>query len=346
MFLIGGYIMIRIPVSIQERAYVGAGAMNLKELTQLRAQSVQRENPRHQKAEDFLYQGLAALQYAHETGYTRPEMLKQACVWLIEAMKANRSDTRPCIALAFLFMIIEDHATALEYLQLVLTAEPHNVFALALKETLQEQLLSKQSRQPHSGQATASATSGLAQDAADQEDVDFDQLYEHTRREILAAAHELMTAPQPVAGATPQHVARLRAVRLRGHQLLQDFQQQLEELEQEIDTSALSRLLKPFEVHVRASERLLLLSERSVGLLERITALRQEVLGTSLPVDSETVKQAEQVLETWLDSCDAFADELEALESEELALEPVLSHYEDLIAQVEKYREALDDGIL
>lgn len=310
--------------------------MNLKELSQLRAQGDVLSQRRHAEASENYEVGLRAFVRAANSDFRDKAALHEAFdIWL-EAIRTHRQNPKPYIGIGYIFMLLGDTRNAVTYFKSALSIEPNNPDAQLYLENLQSLAAPKQ---PISTSPSV-PRSGIHQPHTDEE---YDALYEQTESLIYSHIRVSMGLPPPEPTADKHRQAQLEQILSEQNDNMLEIQSRLEILDQEIDISPLQQQLRPFEALLRRYRRAL-----------EITAVFQEMthqLQQGLDMVSELEKAfklegripKQQVLETLLDQCDACADQLEDYERQNISIMAVSELYERFVSAVSSLQEALDE---
>ncbi|PKL75634.1 MAG: hypothetical protein CVV27_14350 [Candidatus Melainabacteria bacterium HGW-Melainabacteria-1] len=296
---------------------------------------------RQSASEANLFQGIACLEKFQQDGFGDLDLLKLACRQLIQAMKANSLDDRPCLALAYTFLLIEDYETAGEYLGLAREIDRNNPLNAALGETMAElKRLPDETEQKIPVLAEIPSTGEAA--------LDYDALYDEVEASIVKQVHALMQQPPPKPSLNPTQVKQLEHL----YQQLQNNHQaicrQIAVVDREIDVSELRVKLKPFEASLQRYEKALLASEQLKSLRNELDQELQKIEQASQTADAATdpgdIPVLEQTLESLLDHCDAYADQLDALHTSGVEISAIEPLYNNVLQNVEELRETLEDA--
>ncbi|PKL75400.1 MAG: hypothetical protein CVV27_15595 [Candidatus Melainabacteria bacterium HGW-Melainabacteria-1] len=317
----------------------------LQQLDALSKLSGTRDMQRHQRAQDQLVEGMKLLQRAHDEGFTQPLRLQQACSLLIEAIKQRRGDIRPYLGLAYIFMLLEDHAQAQKYVRQALTLEPDNPLVRSFQARIAEDHQRIAARRQTLRHSPGPSAASIA--AADQ-GLDYDALYETAQSEIRKLLRELMLAGLSAPVSNARGIAALeqrQAAQQAGHQAILA---QLKIVDEDIDTADLVRLLKPVEAHLRRSQQVIELSKQLQSLAARLredielaAQICEEARGTQDPADLEVL---EENLEALLDNADGYAQSIEELQQQHQQLADIETLYAQLQEQIESYQDALEEA--
>lgn len=333
------------------------------QLSALASLSDTRNQQRQGQAEKHLNKGLALLQKAHDEGFRHPLRLQEAAASLIEAIKFNRGETRPYLAMAYVFLLLEDHSMAQKYVHQALTVEPDSdqvrLFQARIAEDYRRVAERRQSAR--TAQTAASAPAGAAfepsravsslpqkaQSDFDLLNFDFDARYDAAEARLRHLLREVMTAGALAPVSEPRELSAIHQPAQKQKQGYETILQELKVIETEIDCSDLRRLLRPIESHLKRAEQVFAISQELLLLKTKIreeTALVgqlcQEAAATQDPADVEVL---EENLEAFLDNADGYGRTIERLE----AREPLLGDMRQVLGQlnerIETYQEALEE---
>lgn len=326
-----------------------------QQLEALSKLSSSRDQQRHGQSEHQLSDGMALVEQAQAEGFTQPGLLQQAASLLTEAIRRNRSDIRAYLGMAYIFLLLEDHALAQKYVHQALQLQPQNALVRAFQTRIGEdyQRVAQRRQQLRNTPASVHSATGSASDAGQPSRIatgdsdDIDTLYDQTEAGIRQMLRELMLAgiPQPVADTAGIHkLEQALATHRDNHS---QIMHQLRQIEAELDTSDLMRLIKPIEAHhqrysqvIAFSQVLKGLKDRLVTELEQVKEIIEEARSTQDPADIEVL---EENLEALLDNADAFAQEIETLQKQNYPLAGLEDLYEQLQERLETYQDALEE---
>lgn len=294
----------------------------------LKSQSNQLSSRRQEDAETALYEGLAALELALEHELAHPEILKHACTRLIDAVRLNHRDERPCLALAFLFLAIEDTETAQEYLHVARQIDYENPLALALDAML------KEIRSEVSVPAEPTLPGAFNLDSAN---LDYDQLYDQLEAQINAQIAWLVAQPPPEASLQQERIQLYEKLVHSLSEQHQAIQTQMAIVDEEIETGDLVQRLRPLEQRLQRYRLVLQQSQTLEQLQTRITEQIARVQGQLVKPTSDFS------MDELFDCCDAFADQLDVFEQQGMPITLVTDAYTRLTVLAEQLQEFLDD---
>jgi hypothetical protein len=295
----------------------------------LKNQSNQLSSRRQEDAESALYEGLASLELALEHELTRPDILKHACTRLIDAVRLNHRDERPCLALAFLFLAIEDTETAQEYLHVARQIDYENPLALALEAMLKEMR--------SEGPAAPPEPTVLNRVPQDAQELDYDQLYDQLEAQINAQIAWLVSQPPPEASLQQGRIQLYeKLVHSLGEQH-QAIQTQMAIVDQEIETGDLVQRLRPLEQRL---QRYRLVLQQSQTLERLHLDISAEIARVQAQIKRPTPDFG---MDELFDRCDAFADQLDVCEQQGMPIALVTDAYTRLTTLAEQLQEILDE---
>jgi len=326
--------------------------MHLSMLQAMGQQAEQLKNRRAEGAEDFFQQGIHWLQRAETEGFTQSEALPEACKALIQAIKSQRTDPRPYLALAYIYLILGDLNSALDYVRPVLEQEATHPVALELKQQIQAETEAQlQQRRAPAATPSGPALRGLNEMGALQDlaDADLDLVYEQLRQALYGLVKEVMELPFPELAVTPAALKDLQALQHTFTQRVGHLHSQIEALDEEMEVQDLRLLTRPLQTQSRRLEQLILSSQSAIDLLEQITAdqelVVQVIQETQQTQDPEDIPVLEENIDALFDNLAAYQRQLDSLKQAKLAvaaLETAFSQLSDLIQTLE---DRVDDAV-
>jgi len=298
---------------------------------ELQAQSQGLNQRRQHTAGQHYEAGLKYFDVAVQSQFQDKQALQQALQEWIQAIRHNRRDPAPCVAVGFLFILLGEQRQALLYLKAAQQIDPQHADAARFLELLQ--------RPPQASMGTSQAVAVAASVVPPTEDpdLDYDSLYDQTEALIQQQIAALTAAPPPVAGTDKQSY---QALKLQYQQLKtsQDLiHSQLGTLEQEIDCHDLRQRLSPIEKRLQHFADILLASQAFASLAKDLKSETQQVQDF-LAGDVHAAP-----LEHLLDRCDELADALEALEQQGHQIRELEGFYQQLTHALEKLQDRLDE---
>lgn len=299
--------------------------MDFKALQQLQTQNL---GARRQAEAIKLYQqGLEAFAQATASRFRDKQALRNAFDKWMDALKQHRQNPDPYIGLGYIFLILNDHRAALMYFKSAQGIQPDHPDAALLIQYLVD-LTSGRAPQPPAGLPAGSDGS------------DYDALYD--RAEQLLDLHLRQLRQLPGLKPSPHADERQQQEQICADQgqLVAEVKQMLKTLAVEIDTSELEKQLAVLETALR---RLQTVKEASASFAR----LAQEMQACSAEADRALAKVpmpgAEALIESLLDRCDAFADQLDELENRRHDITALKPYYDELVESLNALQDKLDE---
>ncbi|MEZ0372145.1 MAG: hypothetical protein ACAI44_23855 [Candidatus Sericytochromatia bacterium] len=315
-----------------------------------------RNQQRQSASEKQLAKALGLLQQAHDEGFRQPLRLQEAAGQLVEAIKLRRTDVRPYLGLAYVFMLLEDHAMAQKYVHQALQLEADNPLAKKFQERIAvdyqrvAQRRQQQRSQPHKQMPAPDVTGSKPVPASTSpiESFDFDALFEVTESRIRQLVRELMLAGMPGPADEAKGMSVLQQRLEKHRQAHTTILSELKVIDAEIDCSDLERLLKPVEAHLKRLEQVITVSQQLIALRSRIKdeveVVEQICEETRNCQDKADLEILEENLEALLDNADGYANEIEALQAKLYPLEGIEGLYGKLQEKIESYQDLLEEA--
>lgn len=298
----------------------------LKDLRSAREQIQQRDQHR-QGAAQTLYAQAQELLAAYNRDHDK-QTLRQCMLALTEAIRAARSYDEPYLLLGFIYLSLGLPQLALKYVRVADHLQSRHPLLPKLKAAIAEGY-----------QAPVVATGGKAKgdfSLIDFDQIDYDALYDEVDAQIGREIEAVMNLPIPVRPkASSSLIAQLAEFRTGLEGTLEVLSGQLEIVEQEIDCARQRSKLRLIETRWR---QLLAMEEHCRQFL----ALRKSIQRVQEEVWIELADPHEDRLETYLDQCDGFADELDALSSKGLDISELEAEYNTLTDSITQLQERLD----
>ncbi len=293
---------------------------------------------RRQQAEQDYLTGLGKLKEAELQAYRDKKALLAAYRHLATAVQKNRNEPRYHTALAYLLILIENPSRALQHIGEALRLDPSNERALLLQANLKEL---QQASPERKRLANWQTFQGLPQPVASE---DFDDLYDEVAfflNQEVKVMMQTMVSPQPSLDF--EQMLEQEQVYEQLTALEEMVNQKLQILDQEVDIQTFTTLLKPLhQMQARFAQALEGFALYQV-LLAGIEEAQEQVETLTLALGQGAQPQELQVqLDSLLDFCDELADQMDQL-SDTLSIQPIESHYEQLVGQVERLQDRMDE---
>lgn len=300
----------------------------LKELAKLREKSAGLMQQRHQRSEETLEQGLRHLASALADPAGQKQALVLASEAFLETIKGNRRDPAGYLAMAHVFLLLDQPRKAMPYLHEARRVAPEHADVQLMLTHIQE--LGKQpSASPH---------------------LDFDATYDSLEQKLQDFLRRQMGHPAILwkPDIAEERLVQLRALLVQIENMLAEARPAMEQLHKELETSGLDRQLQQLE---KLQKRHQLLHRQSLDFQAKIRDLKQDAQRAeriaralyALELGAGDLKEQERLLEILLDRCDKHADDLDAWDQQKLDISPVRPAYKHLLAQVSALQSLLDD---
>lgn len=315
-----------------------------QEITQANDQLSALSKKRQQEADRHYKMGFQILDTAYKQRFQNLALLEQACQEFIQAMRHNRSDVRPYLALSYLFSLVNNYPNAWKYAKAAKELEPQSEVVLNWVQTLTEQeqkAEQKKQRPPELGHSGAQELEATPQN--------IQQMYAKLQAFLIAQVKHVMElkAPEPSLDNNVLHEMNMA---------LHIFQQNAEQIEKQFawlekhrNIDELRKLYTPFEANLRRYREAIGVAMSLSELLERIQELRQEVLRVKGQVEAlqeaENIPPVSEKLEAILDQCDYLADNIDYLETQGYDLALVEKAYTALTLEVTACQDLLDNTV-
>ena len=309
-----------------------------KQLQNLETLKPNAHKKRHENAEKQLNKGLNILELAHQEAFANPERLHAASQCFIYAIKHNRNDIRPLLSMAYLFLLLEDHKMAFDYVTQALAVSPNHPDAQDFFAQIQQDQQNIEVRR-----ALRRAT--LSE--LNRETLDYDELYDETEAFIQDTVRQVMLNPPPQVTASALNIQILRESFESLKAELSHIEQQLKIIDEEIDIADLQKLLRPLEVNCKRFETILELSQSWLELTQElqqeitlVVQVSEEAEKTQDPDDLAVLIENQEVL---LDNYTGYSHRIQNLSKQGVFPPEIEEIQEKLLLEVEKFQEVLED---
>ena len=286
------------------------------------------------------------LHQAHQENFYNLDLLSEAAEALIIAIQNNRTLPEPYLAMAYIFVLLENHQAATSYLKEVLRQYPENADALKLLAEIEAK--EKAARKNLVAQGPARPAPTLPKPLPESpEEIDYDDLYESLETLIIEEVRKISEYPNIPPTPKNKDLQEIKKYQQQVQSVLEKIQLQLQVLEAEIETHELLSKLKPLEILQKRYDISLHISQELQELLVKITEeqqLVQEQLGSLVEVESaEDLTIMEENLDSLLDGSDQIANQIETFEQKGYACLEAEKSYSSLVKDIEKLQDAMDD---
>lgn len=353
--------------------------MLAKNLQAVSDQSLVLTHARQEKSATAYQSALEAFRVAAACEFRQPQAVAEACRQLGQAIRFHPSQAEPYAALAYLLWLFGRESEASACLRTALIHDPGLEMARQVQTLIQSQAparpaaegpravavrLSPLPQRPASLSERASAqpsdlaltlpdplpaapvgTSSAAQPPAGS-DEDPEALAEQIEARIHQEVRAMLHQPVFKASADPGLSASLRAHQDALGQTYALLCAQIESLEQELETGPLLARLKPIEMRLKQFQHLATACEIFAGLEQAIDRELSQAEGqiSRLEQDASAAGAIQAGLDRILDTCDAFADQLDELERKGHDIEPLTQKYTRLVQQIEQVQDLLEEA--
>lgn len=289
-------------------------------LAGLQSRSTLHNQQRAAQAAAQYQQGLAHLETAIAT--QEPQHLSAASEALYRALQLNPHSAKAHLGLARLYLFMDHAPRAETHLREALRLNPHDPEAQALWDTIQAQAAASQS--------------------LPELEIDCDQLYEETQQKVRACVQRVATTPPIAPQADSAYTAALRDQLKQEQQQRADLHNHLQQIERELDTTALQTQLQAYDAWIHRLETTLQVSTQMLMLKSRIGREQAKVTDLMQQVHANPQGLWERALEDLMDRCDQIADDLDPLD-ERYDLSSLKPLYNQLVAHIHLLQEQIDE---
>lgn len=303
--------------------------MNFKALANSREQLVSELNAGHVEVSELsAFQGFCCLMAAEEQGFRAPDLLKKAADAFGISVQYNRKNPQPLMGLAYLFLLVKDPRSAAPYLAQAAQLAPDHPDLIVLNHWL----LGKSPDQP----------------AESASDLQSDQHYEEIERLISASVQQYLQL-HPLPSIEPQLYLRLQEQQVALRQRCESLHAQLNAVQTNNESFGLEYQLKPLWEKLKAFEVAVQISREYVSLVKSIqtdiSVVEDFNLRLQLRAEEALLNELEQKLESWLDRCDAIADQLDDYDRQGFEISQVEKYYQSLCQKIEYLQESVEDNL-
>lgn len=294
---------------------------------------------RHEESENHCHRGVECLLLAEEEGFQNRELLTEASDAFLSAIQHYRQNTQAYVGLAYLLWRLGDNARALQYLEEGLRSQPSDPDVHALIRTISG-YTPPAPRVTGSVQDVTSAPTQAVKPASAVRDA-----------RISEIQHKVLRIKQKIDDEN----TRLIRPTINPHEieLLQDQLAQWEatyhDILEDIDTldAFHTRVMLTCELSVLQDRILdyhsaLQCAEELMALDDKIQAVSRSVKQTHEELEAGKPGMYYALLESYYEQCDVLADALDDLESKNIPVRVLDSHYQQLVDRVESL--ALQQG--
>lgn len=276
---------------------------------------------RHQRAAQAYRDGMQGLVQAKQEAFKNKGRLLDVSQQLNLALRLNRQDPLNYIGMAYFLMLLDELSKAESYAQRALALDPENTKAGRILAGI---VKLKKNKPPDSETPSRLAVTPEASLS-----------YSETRAAIFQEVKrvlEVVELPEPAV--TPEACAAVIQQRQSLKDLRDLFKTQLKRLAKDDDITELEGLMRPLHALIARFEAALAAGVEFQSLSEAISlAFGQSAdlfMALAGPVSAAFANQLEAIL----DSCDALADRLDALEQQHYDIKALEAEYGNLVSYV------------
>jgi hypothetical protein len=298
---------------------------------------------RQQEADKYYQMGFKLLDVAYQQNCQNLESLEQVCVYFTQAMRHNRSDVRPYLALSYLFSLVNNYVMAWKYAKAVKELYPENQIVLEWEANLKSQEEKFKNKQAQPAQLSND------QQIDDLNPAQIKLIENKLRAFIISQAQEITSQKPPQPTLRPEELEQLNNSLQNYQKVADQVSEQLDILNKYIDTQSLEYLYQPLLVNLKryretigASMTFYELNDRSTELLNQVQELEAQIKGLTTP---DEISPLQDNLEEILDQCDLIADHIDQIEEQGFQLSPILALYKKLTRHIESCQTLLDTTI-
>jgi len=316
----------------------------LKQINQADEQLSALSKKRRQEADRHYRMGFQILDTAFKQQFQNLSLLEQACSEFIHAMRHNRSDVRPYLALSYLFSLVNNYPQARKYAKVAKDLEPNNQVVLNWENSLTEQekkAASKKLRPPELNPSAAFEMEPTPQN--------LQKLYNQLQTFLIAQVKHVMELKAPEPSLDNAVLQELNLALNIFQQNAEQVETQFAWLEKHRNIDDLRKLYTPFEVNLRRYREAIGVAMSLSELLERCQDLSNEVNKINLIIDkltdSHDIPAVSESLEGLLDQCDYLADNIDYFDTQGYDLNLVEKSYAAVSKEITFAQDKLDKSI-
>lgn len=343
----------------------------------LRQQTTTLIRERRRIFEGLLQQGLGCLRKAQREPAQEQEQLREACDFLMEAMRYDRGAPEGFVAMAYLLWLVGDESEAQLYLEEALMLDPDCRDAWLLKRQIEPELSlpeipaaagssleqppspavtvpvakwQEKSHQPHTKEVWTSRPPRFSKVPstaypAGPTAPDYEQLYIQLETQIQKEVKQLSLLKPDWYQSSRERLQVQRTEQLYAglRSKYCQFLEQIRVIEAgQQDARSLRAMLKPLEMILTRCEYHLHLSWQMIQLQEMLDGHTRWISRELSRLEQEQRLADDfspQRFEYLLDDCDALADQLDELEQMGLESSRLVKTYENLAQKVSRFQD-------
>lgn len=313
----------------------------LKQINQVDEQLSALSKKRQQEADRHYRMGFQILDTAFKQQFQNLSLLDQACAEFIHALRHNRSDVRPYLALSYLFSLVNNYPNAWKYARAAKDLKPNDQVVLNWENSLSEQEQKAALKKQRPPELNHSATLDIEPTPQN-----LQALYTKLQTFLIAQVKYVMElkAPEPSLDNAVLH--ELNGALTLFQQNAEQIESQFVWLEQHHNIDDLRKLYTPFEANLRRYREAIGVAMSLSELLENCQDLSAEVRKINLKIehltDSHDIPAVSEALESLLDQCDYLADNIDYFDTQGYDLTLVENSYAAVSQEITAAQDKLD----
>lgn len=298
---------------------------NMPEIASSITHSEQRR--RHEESLEHYARGMECLLQAEESGFQDRRLLQEAADCLIESIRKNRRFVEPHIAMGYLLWLYNDPVWAMHYLEEALRLEPTHPDIHILIEKIKGRPL-----KPEELESIAFSEEG--EPTSIEEDVNeaLSELAQENRKAITPTIN-------------PHILARMEEKQVYWFNRSEELQIQVNRSRDLATKNRLREQLKPLRERAQQYRDALRISYAMIALSDQLLQdnqrAKQYLEMATKPMGAARWQEIQDQVDTLLDHCDSFADQLDQLEQQGIPLGSLATQYNQLLERLENLQALL-----
>lgn len=299
----------------------------MPEITHSSSANQLQQRHRHEESLEHYARGMECLLQAEEDGFRERRLILEAADCFIAAIRKNRRFVEPHIAMGYLLWIYNDPVWAMHYLEEALRLEPTHEDIHTLIGKIKGRPLKPEELE-------------LIAFSDEPEPVSIE---EHISEALSELALEKAGSITPTIN--PHILARMEEKQVYWFNRSEELQIQVNRSRDLATKNRLREQLKPLRERVQQYRDALRISHELIALSDEILENSQIVQKyleiAAKPMNAALWQEMQGHMDTLLDNCDLFADQLDELEQQGVPLGALSTQYNQLSERVENLQELL-----
>lgn len=305
--------------------------MSFSGLQLLQKEATQLHKRRKADLEPMLQKGFALLNEAEEGGFSDREALTKASQIFLKVLICHRSDIRPYLFVAYVFILLKNFNRAQKYLDSARTIQHDHLLLIQFQNTLKSM----------ENQTQAALPSIVFQHQGNPED-----LFLEVKQELIRQVKSLTELWMPTLPLHPDDGIAYQSQLVQFDANFEAITEHLRTLDREVDTLTLRVHLRPFEVLLRRHKAHLAILVDYQNIKADLLAFKKQInwAYTRLETRDDALEKEpfEEILENLLDQCDLLADQIDEFEKQQQNTQDLEEIYHQILPLIEQYQELLD----